>query len=63
MLSKDLLTRPWCLLEIEEAVHQQKPLVLLELKGLGQTFSFDDAFAMLEDLETSEGADAQHPRH
>jgi hypothetical protein len=48
---------PWrcslSLLEIEEAVHQQKPIVLLELKGLGQTFSFDDAFAMLEDLETS----------
>jgi len=53
MLSKGLLTRPWCLLEIREAVRLQKPIVLLHLKGPGQSFSFDDAFALLDDLETN----------
>ena len=28
-----------------------KPIVLLELKGPGQRFSFDDAFHLLSDLE------------
>jgi hypothetical protein len=53
LLSKGLLTRPWCLLEIREAMRLQKPIVLLELKGPGQSFSFDDAIAMLEDMENN----------
>jgi hypothetical protein len=31
----------------------QKPVVLLELKGPGKEFSFDDAFELLGDLETN----------
>lgn len=53
LLSKGLLSRPWVLLEINHAVSLKKPIVLLELRGPGQTFSFDDALAMLDDLETS----------
>ena len=33
--TKGILTRPWCLLEIREAMKLQKPIVLLELKGPG----------------------------
>jgi hypothetical protein len=53
LLSKGVLARPWCLLEIREAVRLQKPIVLLELKGPGQSFSFDVAFALLSDLESN----------
>jgi len=53
LLTKGLLARPWCLLEVREAVRLQKPIVLLELKGPGQSFSFDDAFALLSDLESN----------
>ena len=51
LLSHGLLTRPWCLLEIREAMRKQKPIVLLKLTGPGHGFSFDDAIEMLEDLE------------
>jgi hypothetical protein len=44
---------PWCLLEISEAMRLQKPIVLLELKGPGREFSFEEAFALLDDLETN----------
>jgi len=53
LLSKGLLTRPWCLLEIREAMRLQKPIVLLALAGPGQSFSFDDAFALVSDLESN----------
>jgi len=49
VLTKGLLTRPWCLLEIREAMAQQKPIVLLDLKG--GNFNFDEALIMLSDLE------------
>ena len=49
LLSEGVLTRPWCLLEVREAAQMGKPIVLLELKG--KRFSFDDAFALLADLE------------
>ena len=39
------------LLEIRQAMRKQKPIVLLELTGPGHSFSFDDAYAMLRDLE------------
>jgi hypothetical protein len=51
LLSHDLLTRPWCLLEIREAMEKHKPIVLLQLTGPGQHFSFDDAWALIDDLE------------
>lgn len=52
LLSEGLLTRPWCLLEIREAMRLKKPIVLLHLKGPAHgVFSFDDALAMLSDLE------------
>jgi hypothetical protein len=53
LLSQGVLTRPWCLLEIREAVRLQKPIVLLELKGPGQSFSFDAAFELMSDLESN----------
>ena len=53
LLSKSLLTRPWCLLEIREAMRKHKPIVLLELTGPGHGFSFDEAFAMLKDIEAN----------
>jgi len=53
LLSKNLLTRPWCLLEIREAARLQKPIVLLELQGPGQSFSFDAAFELMSDLESN----------
>jgi hypothetical protein len=31
----------------------RKPIVLLELKGAGQEFSFEDAFGLLSDLKTN----------
>jgi hypothetical protein len=43
--------RPWCLLEICHASEKQKPIVLLALEG--QRFSFDDAFALLSDLQNN----------
>ena len=52
LLTDGLLTRPWCLLEIREAVRMQKPIVLLEMKG-GQPFRYDAAFHMLSDLEAN----------
>jgi len=53
LLSKGVLARPWCLLEIREAVCLQKPIVLLELKGPSHSFNFDAAFALMNDLESS----------
>jgi hypothetical protein len=40
-----------CLLEVREAMMHRKPIVLLEIKN--KRFSFDDAFALLEDLEAT----------
>jgi hypothetical protein len=51
--------RPWCLLEISEAMRMRKPMILLELKGPGKGFSFEEAFAVLGDLETH--LRTQHP--
>ena len=51
LLSKGVLTRPWCLLEIHTAARLKKPTVLLELRGGCEPFSFEEAFALLEDLE------------
>jgi hypothetical protein len=44
-------SRGQCLLEIREAMKMNKPIVLLELTGPGQRFSFDDAYALINDLE------------
>jgi hypothetical protein len=52
LLSQSVLARPWCLLEIREAVRLQKPIVLLELKGPGRSFSFEAAVYLLSDLES-----------
>ena len=49
LLSEDLLTRPWCLLEIYEAVQMGKPIVLVRMPH--KPFSFDDALALVSDLE------------
>ena len=49
LLSEGVLTRPWCLLELVEAMGGGKPGGLLNLQG--KRFSFDDAFHMLENLE------------
>ena len=49
LLSEGLLTRPWCLLEINEAMKQQRPVVLLNLKG--RRFSFEGAHTLLADIE------------
>ena len=40
-----------CLLEICEAMRLRIPIVLLELKGRSTPFSFDEAFALLANLE------------
>jgi len=53
LLSNSVLARPFCLLEIREAMRLKKPIVLLELKGPGQSFSFDAAFALISDLESN----------
>jgi hypothetical protein len=37
--------------EILEAMEQHKPIALLQLTGPGQRFSFDDAYALIDDLE------------
>ena len=49
LLSEDLLTRPWCLLEIYEAVQMDKPIILVRMPH--KPFSFDDALALVSDLE------------
>ena len=49
LLSEDLLTRPWCLLEIYEADQMGKPIVLIRMAH--KPFSFDDALALVSDLE------------
>jgi len=51
MLTPGLLTRPWCLLEIRRAMRESKPIVLLELKGPGRHFSFEEAFALMSNLQ------------
>jgi len=53
LLSDNLFTRPWCLLEIREAMRLRKPIILLELKGPGQSFNFDAAFELMSDLESN----------
>jgi hypothetical protein len=53
MLSTSVLTRPWCLLEICEAMRKHKPMVLLDIKGPGKAFSFTDAFELLDNLEAN----------
>ena len=49
LLTENVLTRPWCLLELHEAARRNKPIVMLSLKG--KRFDFDDAFELLSDLE------------
>ena len=49
LLTENVLTRPWCLLELHEAARRHKPIVMLSLKG--KRFDFDDAFELLSDLE------------
>lgn len=51
MLTPGLLTRPWCLLEIRQAMRKAKPIVLLELQGPGKHFGWEDAATLLGDLE------------
>ena len=47
-----VLTRPWCLLEVKEAMEQRKPIVLLKLTSPdGRRFSFEETHEMLDDLE------------
>jgi hypothetical protein len=45
--------RPWCLLEICEAMRMKKPIILLQLQGPGKEFSFDDAFVLLSNLKAT----------
>ena len=49
LLSPDVITRPWCLLEILEAVRLQKHVVFLEFEH--RPFSFDKAIDLFADLE------------
>ena len=51
LLTDGLLTRPWCLLEIREAVVMQKPIVLLKLKT-GNSFSFEESRTLMGNIAT-----------
>jgi hypothetical protein len=51
LLSPGILTRPWCLLEIREAMSMGKAIVLVQLTGPGKHFSFEETFEMLSDIE------------
>ena len=51
LLTDGLLTRPWCLLEIREAVVMQKPIVLLKLTT-GNSFSFEESRTLMGNIAT-----------
>mmetsp|Transcript_27319 Transcript_27319/g.55000 ORF Transcript_27319/g.55000 Transcript_27319/m.55000 type:complete len:485 (-) Transcript_27319:453-1907(-) len=49
--SKHVLSRPWCLLEMFEAVQKGIPVVLVLMKG--NPLDIDEAFKFIDTLETS----------
>ena len=49
--TKNVLTRPWCLMEIWEASRSGTPIVLFPVQGKG--WSADTARSLLRNLETA----------
>ena len=50
LATRELLTRPWCLLELWEAVKKQIPIVIMAVRGKG--WDIDEACALLQNIET-----------
>ena len=50
LATEKLLTRPWCILELWEAVKKQIPVVIMEVRGRG--WDVADACHLLENLDT-----------
>ena len=48
--SAGVLSRPWCLLELHEAMEHDIPIIFLPLEGRG--FTLDSAIEFVSDLET-----------
>jgi len=53
LLTRGVLTRPWCLLEVFEAISRGLPIVLVEINDGG--FSFDEVKAYIADLPARMG--------
>jgi len=52
LATKGVLTRPWCLIELLEAVTRQIPVLVVEVRGAGSEFDADDARGLAADLES-----------
>ena len=52
LATKNVLTRPWCLLEVHEAVKAGVPVVVLPVASGSIMFEFEAASELLGDLET-----------
>ena len=50
LATEKLLTRPWCILELWEAVKKQIPVVIMEVRGRG--WDVADACHLLDNLDT-----------
>lgn len=55
LLTKEVLHRAWCLLEVREAIVNKKPLILLQVQG--KDFLFADARTFLANLEAHLSSD------
>jgi hypothetical protein len=58
----NVLTRPWCLLEIYTAICNHVPIVAVAVEG-SFPYSFDEATALLDDIDESSFAERLASRH
>ena len=48
LLTKDVFTRPWCLVEIYTAIETQIPIISVNIEGQGNAFNFQETQAYLQ---------------
>ena len=60
-LTKDVLTRPWCLAEIITAIENQIPIVSVTIEGQGNSFDFAANQAFLQSPDFPSALDQANP--
>jgi hypothetical protein len=61
ILTKDVLTRPWCLAEIYSAIEAQVPIVAVNIEGQGNPYNFDASLAFLQSTDFASTLEAANP--
>jgi hypothetical protein len=61
LLTKDVLTRPWCLAEIYTAIENNIPIVSVKLEGQGNTYDFEQSLAFLKQSNFREALENANP--